>query len=53
METYYIIRFYENGDKEQIDGGLSLDEAKKHCNNDETQGIDDNGIRFFDGYNKE
>lgn len=53
MKTYYIIRFYENGDKEQIDGNLSLDEVKKHCNNKETSGINEQGIRFFDGYSQE
>lgn len=52
-KTYFIARFFENGEKEVIKRGLSLEQAKEHCQRDDTSGIDKNGIRFFDGYNED
>ena len=49
METYSIIRFYQDGQpREVIAEGLSLTEAQAHCQDDETQ-----GKGWFDGYEKE
>lgn len=54
METYKIIRFFENGqDKEVIKTGLTLEDAQEHCQREDTSGVDENGIRFFDGYTEE
>lgn len=50
METYQIIRFFENGKKELIKEGLTLEEAQEHCQDESTHGTDEKGIRFFDGY---
>lgn len=50
--TYKIVRFYENGKKRIIDTGLTLEEAKKHCDDKKTSGVK-NGVRYFDGFVKE
>jgi len=57
---YKIIRFYFNGGNRTIKTGLSLDEARAHCNNPETSSStctrpDRNRITrrngaWFDGY---
>ncbi|MHA1382047.1 MAG: hypothetical protein ACTSRG_27055 [Candidatus Helarchaeota archaeon] len=52
MKSYKIVRFYYpslNKENEVIDTGLSLEEAQKHCNNDNTR---EEGV-FFDGYTEE
>lgn len=36
MELYNIVRFYERGGRRIIRRGLTLDEAKKHCSDEET-----------------
>ncbi len=36
MDRYKIIRFYFKGDKSVIKRGLSLEEARKHCQDPET-----------------
>ena len=51
--TYEIIRFYDNGHKRTMDHGLTLDEAKEHCNDPATSGTTRSGVRFFDGFTKE
>ena len=49
MDTYSIIRFFNNGrERKVIDTGLSLEEAKEHCRRDDTEGED-----FFDGFLQE
>jgi hypothetical protein len=48
MKTYNIIRFRMDGNNEIIETGLSLEEAKEHCQNPETS-----GEGWFDGYNEE
>ena len=59
MTTYKIERFYENRSvpSESIKGGLTLEEAKEHCNDDATSGIVTLGngttTRFFDGFTEE
>lgn len=59
MSTYKIRRFYQNGEPVTTRTGLTLDEAKAHCNNPETSSqtatdpkIDQRGP-WFDGYEKE
>lgn len=52
METYKIVRFYNpsTGRKNKtIFKGLSLDEAKAHCNRSDTR---KEGV-YFDGYTQE
>jgi len=52
MKTYKIIRFYHpslNKDNGIIKEGLTLEEAKEHCQDDNTR---EEGI-YFDGYNEE
>lgn len=53
MDTYKIVRFFENGSNELIKEGLTLDEAQEHCQDENTQGENDEGIKWFDGYVKE
>ena len=62
MQTYRIVRFIMNGGNRTILTGLTLDEAKEHCNDAETSssscseatlrnaGIDN---PWFDGYEEE
>jgi len=52
MKTYEIIRFYapnQNKENEVILRGLTIEQAKEHCNDESTQ---EEGI-YFDGYNEE
>jgi len=48
MKTYKIIRFKFKEDSEVIKIGLTLEEAQKHCNSEETH-----GENWFDGYTEE
>ena len=48
MQTYKIIRFRMNGENEVIKTGLSLEEAREHCQDEETH-----GKGWFDGYEGE
>jgi len=48
MTTYKIIRFRFEGSNTTIKTGLTLEEAKEHCNDPETS-----GEGWFDGFNKE
>ena len=50
-KTYKIVRFYQNDDErngEIIETGLTLDEAQKHCQSEDTH-----GDGWFDGYSEE
>lgn len=53
MTTYKIIRFKQDGENEVIERGLTLEEAQEHCQRADTQGIDKNGLKWFDGYTQE
>ena len=48
MKTYKIIRFRFKGESKVIKTGVSLDEARKHCNREDTK-----GEGWFDGYTEE
>lgn len=48
MKTYKIIRFRFNGNRRVIKRGLTLEEAKEHCNSEDTH-----GEGWFDGYESE
>ena len=48
MDTYKIIRFRFRGENEVIKEGLTLEEAQKHCQDEETH-----GEGWFNGYEKE
>jgi hypothetical protein len=50
MQTYKIVRFYRDEFKNNktIKKGLTLEEAQKHCQRDDTKGED-----WFDGYTSE
>ena len=45
MKTYKIIRFRFNGSRRTIKTGLTLEEAQKHCQREDTH-----GKGWFDGY---
>ena len=45
---YKIIRFKRNGNNKVIKTNLTLEDAKKHCNNPETE-----GKNWFDGFTKQ
>lgn len=48
-KTYSIVRFYQDDRaSEIIETGLSLEEAREHCNDDSTS-----GDGWFDGYQGE
>ena len=44
MKTYKIIRFRFNGSRRTIKTGLTLEEAQKHCQREDTH-----GEGWFDG----
>jgi hypothetical protein len=48
MKTYKIVRFKFKGEKRVIKRGLTLEEARKHCNNGASS-----GDGWFDGYTQE
>ena len=48
MQTYKIVRYRQNGKNTVIKHGLSLEEAKEHCQDEETR-----GEGYFDGYTEE
>tara|TARA_R100000152_G_C6781189_1_gene215182 strand:- start:5531 stop:5677 length:147 start_codon:yes stop_codon:yes gene_type:complete len=48
MTTYKIVRFRFDGDHKTIKTGLSLEEAKEHCNDPDTE-----GEGWFDGFVEE
>jgi len=48
MITYKILRFAVHKDTEVIKRGLTLEEAKEHCNRADTR-----GKTWFDGYEME
>lgn len=56
-ETYRIRRFYFDeshpNHREVGDTNLTLEEAREHCNREDTRGVDDNGNPWFDGYERE
>jgi len=52
MNTYKIVRYKFEGNCKVIQRGLTLEQAQKHCNMDDTQAkADADGHRkWFDGY---
>ena len=50
MSTYKIVRYYRDFDKdpEVIETGLTIEEAKTHCNDPSTE-----GDGWFDGFLQE
>ena len=46
--TYKIVRYRQNGKNTVIKHGLSLEEAKEHCQDEKTR-----GEGYFDGYTEE
>jgi hypothetical protein len=57
MTTYKIMRFFRPGSNKQaraIRHGLSLEEAKRHCNRSDAHKIDKKGeIVWFEGFTAE
>lgn len=47
-KTYRIVRFHREGDNEIIVRGLTLAQAKAHCNRDDAK-----GEGWFDGFVEE
>jgi hypothetical protein len=52
---YKIVRFYSAHGKQSttIKTGLTLEEAQQHCGSSNTQGVDPDGTKWFDGFEKE
>lgn len=54
METYSIVRRYEDGDKKILRQGLTLDEARAHCQRAETSSSTTprrrDAVRWMDTY---
>jgi hypothetical protein len=47
--SYMILRFYRDGSpREEIEAGLTLEEAQAHCRDDSTSTDE-----YFDGYESE
>lgn len=36
MDTYSIIRFFQDGERQELQSGLSLEDAQEHCNDPQT-----------------
>ena len=60
METYSIIRHFQDNDNETIETGLTLADAQEHCNDPETSSktcsdstLEDAKGPWFDGYTQE
>lgn len=63
MSTYKIVRFYQHHDREIVTRGLTLEQAKAHCNDPETSSHTATGEHavartkrlgpWFDGYEEE
>ena len=55
--TYKIVRFTFNDEHPDnhrvINRGLTLEQAKAHCNDEMTHGQDKDRGRWFDGYEQE
>ncbi len=45
---YVIVRFFFEGPSQVIKSGLTLEEAREHCNDPSTE-----GDGWFDGYDQE
>ena len=57
-DTYRIVRFYsDKREPKFIKRHVSLDEAKRHCGSEHTEGVikrrGGHVVRWFDGYVKE
>ncbi len=48
MDTYRVVRYRRNDDKEVLVRGLTLEQAQAHCQRDDTKGDD-----WFDGYERD
>jgi|TARA_R100000963_G_scaffold31221_1_gene22583 hypothetical protein len=48
MATYKIIKFRKSGNNSTIQKGLSIDEAKRYCQREDTR-----GSNWFCGFTKE
>ena len=53
MITYKIIRYYFEHGSEVKQAGLTLAEARAWCNREDTKGVTEDGVEWFDGYTKE
>ena len=54
-QTYCIVRFHFNGNRETIEEGLTLEEAKAHCNDPDSKSHDavPGPGSWFDGFEEE
>jgi hypothetical protein len=56
MNTYTIIRFFADGTRRTMQEGISLEEAREHCNSPNSSSktcADDESQAWFDGYEEE
>jgi len=58
MTTYKVKRFHHNADHPEhgkiVKGGLTLEEAREHCQREDTQEkAEDGSLIWFDAYTKE
>ena len=55
MTTYKIIRFFKgNRASKVLKTGLTLEEAQKHCQREDTHKLNiDDGVEWFDGYDED
>lgn len=63
MSTYKITRIFASGEREEINSGVTLEEAKEHCSNPETSSRTATSPEaialtaekgpWFDGFNEE
>jgi len=54
MTTYRIVRFFrDDRDTETIVRGLTLEQARAHCQREDSRGEDFTGCAWFDAYTSE
>lgn len=52
--TFRIVRFFSDGSpRETIETGLTRKEAQEHCSDPDSKGNNDNGVKWFDGFEEE
>lgn len=54
-DTYMVVRFFDGGltRRKTVKTGLTRAQAVEHCSDPDSEGMSDDGIKWFDGFEKE